>query len=576
MSRLRAPRTAVLVILLLVGGLAGCIDATPGAELDETGAGAGARAYAPIDESKLSAATFGILPALDTRIAASIDGISLFAEVYLPDGKGPWPTILHSTPYKHLDVATAAAFGGNALVNTYVPRGYAVVLADVRGFGDSEGCVEVWGPNEQQDQYDLVEWVASQEWSDGKVGMIGASYPGTTPIEAAVMAPPHLTTIVAAAGLTDPYFDWHFGGVPTGESAASPGSYQGIGAAAPIEPTADPLAWARTAADTGCGIPELMTGSWQQDSRYTDFYAERNFSARVKNIQASVLYTQGFTDGNVKPWQLMDFFNEIETPKKGFFGQWAHQFPARDDYATYELAWFDHWLKGIDTGVMAGPTAEVMTNLDTWRGDDAFPSAAVPYVPLHLDATAMSLSFEAPAADGEASFVADRRPRLGFGVSDPVEDALRGRSAGQEQLVFTSKELVEDLYLSGVVHLDLSATMDAPNAYLMATLYEVVDGERRSVVFGGLAAAQRHSFTQYDPVPEGDVVSYRLRFQPREYVVEKGATLELVIGTADVLSTTTTEATDPVTITVRTGPTDGSLLDVPTLASRVDAPLPWD
>lgn len=578
MSRLRAPRAAFLLSLLLIGALAGCLGATPGAEVDTNDVGAGARDYVAIDESKLSKATFAVLPALDTRIAASIDGISLFAEVYLPDGEGPWPTILHSTPYKHVDKAAGGLVFGDFYVNSYVPRGYAVVIADVRGFGDSEGCVEVWGPNEQQDQYDLVEWVAAQEWSDGKVGMIGVSYPGTTPIEAAVMAPPHLTTIVAMAGLTDPYFDWHFGGVPTGESGpvGSSTAYQGIGAAAPIEPTADPVAWARASSQAGCGTPELVTGAWQDDSVYTEFYAERNFSARVKDIQASVLYTQGFTDGNVKPAQLLHFFNEIDAPKKGFFGQWAHRSPERDDYATFELAWFDHWLKGVDTGVMDGPVVEVLTNVDTWRSDDSFPNATVPRVPLHLDASDMSLRFDAPTTDGEASFVADRRPGVGLaGPAAPVEETIRGRGANEELVTFTSEALAEDLYLSGVVELDLQATMDAPNAYLMASLYEVRGDEWTQIAFGGLAAALRNGFTEYEAVPEGEVVAYRIKFQPREYIVEKGATLALSLYTVDAVNTQTTEAIGPTTVTILTGPTNGSALDLPALAERADLPLPW-
>ena len=577
LARARAPVLLALV-LLVAPALAGCLGAT--SDLAPAGADdAGAPLdYAAVNESALSEPTYAILAAVETRIAASIDGISLFAEVHLPDGEGPWPTILHSTPYKHLDKAVEA-LPGETLVDRYVPRGYAVVLADVRGFGDSEGCVEVWGPNEQQDQYDLVEWIAQQSWSDGKVGMIGASYPGTTPIEAAVMAPPHLVTIVAAAGLTDPYFDWHYGGVPTGESAAagSPGAYQGIGAAPPIAPTADPLAWARTAAGAGCGTPELVNGAWQQDSVYTEFYAERNFSARVKNIQASVLFTQGFLDGNVKPAQLLHFFNEIDAPKKGFFGQWGHQFPARDDYRTYELAWFDHWLKGIDTNVMAGPVAEILTNQETWRGDSAFPSAATQDMALHLDATDMSLRFDAPTSAGEATFVADRRPRVAPGPLGPAEDAVRGRSQSEERLTFTSAKLAEDVYLSGVLHLDFRATLDAENAYVMAALYEVTPTSSTRITFGGLAAALREGYTEYKPVPAGEIVQYRLSFQPREYIVEKGATLQLVLYTEDALSTMTTEAMDPVTLTLHTGSEEaGSKLVLPTLAGRPDIAYPWE
>jgi putative CocE/NonD family hydrolase len=561
--------------LLLLSPLSGCLDPQDGeasTDLDP----AAPLAYAKVKAENLSQPTFAALPPVPVRIAASIDGISLFAEVYLPDGPGPWPTILHSTPYKHLDKPLSLV-GGNGLVDFYVPRGYAVVLADVRGFGDSEGCVEVWGANEQQDQYDLVEWVAAQPWSDGKVGMQGVSYPGTTPIEAAVMAPPHLTTIVAVAGLTDPYFDWHYDGVPTGEAgpAGSPAAYQAIGSAPPIDPRADPVAWMVTAANTGCGLSELYLAAYQMDSVYNEFYLERNLASRVKAINASVLYSQGFLDGNVKPTQMLAFFNEIDAPKKGFFGPWGHQNPARSDFEDYELAWFDHWLKGKDTGAMDGPTVEVVTNQDTWRADTAFPTAQATSLRLHLDPERSALSFEVPA-EGSASWIADRRPRVVGGPAVQVEDTVRGHSEAEEQLVLTSGKLATDLYLSGVLHLDLNATMDSTNAYLMATLWEIgEDGERTRVTFGGLAAALREGMTEYKPVPAGVPVAYHLRFQPTEHIIKAGHALELELYTEDLQGATTDEALEPTTITVHGGPT-GSSLDLPVLAGRPDAPLPWE
>ncbi|HET6399496.1 MAG TPA: CocE/NonD family hydrolase C-terminal non-catalytic domain-containing protein, partial [Candidatus Thermoplasmatota archaeon] len=310
----------------------------------------------------------------------------------------------------------------------------------------------------------------------------------------------------------------------------------------------------------------------QQDSVYTDFYAVRNFSARAHQVQASMLYTQGFEDGNVKPWQLMHFFDAVPSPKKGLFGAWGHHFPPRSDYRDFELAWFDFWLKGIDTGVMEGPTAEVLTNLGTWRGDTTFPPKGLPATSLHLDATDRSLRLEAPAEAGKASFVADRRPRLGLGA---LEDALRGSAAADERLVFTSAPLRSDLHVSGVMDLWFNATLDGPNAYLMATLFEVRGGERKEVAFGGLAAALRDGYTEYKPVPQGEMLEYRLRFQPHEWVLQEGSHLELHFGTVDVVSATTTEALDPVRVTFHTGPGAGSRLALPTQPADADQPAPW-
>lgn len=121
------------------------------------------------------------------------DGVKLATDIYLParDGKpteGRFPTILSRTPYgKSSRVAKA-----------YVPNGYAVVLQDTRGRGSSEGTWH-WMSDDRQDGYDAIEWIASQPWSDGEVGMMGCSYVGATQHLAAMARPPHLTTIIPSS-----------------------------------------------------------------------------------------------------------------------------------------------------------------------------------------------------------------------------------------------------------------------------------------------------------------------------------------------------------------------------------------
>ncbi|HEX2022615.1 MAG TPA: CocE/NonD family hydrolase, partial [Candidatus Thermoplasmatota archaeon] len=171
----------------------------------------------------------------------SFDGTPLWVEVTLPKGPGPWPTVLASSPYntQHGRGETPAMW--TYFTHDWAKRGYAVVNADVRGFGMSGGCVEIWSVNEQKDQAFLVDWVAKQEWSDGSVGFYGQSYVGTTPVEAAVQAPEALKAIIAVAPVMNAYYDWHYGGVPNGESTGSPQAYQIYTDPFPLDPF-DPLA----------------------------------------------------------------------------------------------------------------------------------------------------------------------------------------------------------------------------------------------------------------------------------------------------------------------------------------------
>ena len=94
----------------------------------------------------------------------------------------------------------------------FVPRGYVHVIANLRGTGGSDGTFSLFDQTEREDMYDLVEWAASQPWSDGNVGMIGISYFAMTQLEAAVERPPHLKAIFPVAVTPDLYEAvWHHG-----------------------------------------------------------------------------------------------------------------------------------------------------------------------------------------------------------------------------------------------------------------------------------------------------------------------------------------------------------------------------
>ena len=140
-------------------------------------------------------ATFGV------RIKMR-DGIELSADVYRPDAAGKFPTILRRTPY------VKASGGARAIdrVRKYVAQGYVVVYEDVRGRGDSDGNFIPYRAD-GSDGYDTIEWCAAQPWSDGKVGTFGGSYEGINQWLAAVLQPPHLTTMIALVSPSDPFVE---------------------------------------------------------------------------------------------------------------------------------------------------------------------------------------------------------------------------------------------------------------------------------------------------------------------------------------------------------------------------------
>ena len=120
------------------------------------------------------------------------DGVTLLADVYRPSEPGRYPALLSRTPYDRKNLATVL---GGLDIRRAVNAGYVVVIQDVRGRWDSEGDFYAFA-DEIDDGYDSVEWVATQDWCDGRVGMFGASYVGATQWLAAIAGPPHLLAIM--------------------------------------------------------------------------------------------------------------------------------------------------------------------------------------------------------------------------------------------------------------------------------------------------------------------------------------------------------------------------------------------
>ena len=133
------------------------------------------------------------------------DGVVLYADIYRPKSSDKLPVILMRTPYdKSVNWAVAPTY-------KMVQRGYVVVIQDVRGRYTSEG---EWYPfrHEQADGYDTVEWAATLPYSNGKVGMIGASYVGATQMQAAIAQPPHLVAIAPDVTASNYHENWTYQG----------------------------------------------------------------------------------------------------------------------------------------------------------------------------------------------------------------------------------------------------------------------------------------------------------------------------------------------------------------------------
>ena len=470
---------------------------------------------AALDLAQLSMPAFGMTEREVVQVEGA-GGAKLHAEVFRPKTDAKVPTILLSSPYNHGDRAGGGQPFGD-VVEDWGPRGYAVVVADVRGTGESGGCVEVWSKAEQEDQKALVEWVAQQPWSDGKVGMYGVSYDGTTPVMAAVQAPEALKAIVSVAGVINAYDDWHFGGVPNVEGPGSPAGYTAGGVGAMVRP-GDPLATVQNHANAVCD-PTLAARANDPRAVYDAFYVERNFSARAQDVTAAVLYVQGFEDTNVKSQMATHWFNALPGPKLGLFGHWLHSHAPRADQELLMLAWFDEHLKGKDVGFDRVPPVSVQSSTLSHREDRTWPPVDAQDVVLHADFAADALANA--SAEGDAQVPVEPTGAASF--AGPLAPGAR---------VTLAAPLAQDLLLAGQARVDLRVSLAGlDNAYVAADLY---DGDTL-VTWGMFNLAHHEGHDKYAPLRPGQEVTVPLPLLPTEHLFAAGGEMRLVLRGAAVL-----------------------------------------
>ena len=256
-----------------------------------------------------------------------------------------------------------------------MPRGYARAVFDVVGTYGSTGCTDFGGDGERKTAAAVVEFLGTQSWSNGKVGMIGGSYDGTTAIAAAIEAPEHLAAIIPQVAI-DRWYDYMFndgvrmtlednpGGLadPPGDS---PLDYDTIYGVIPPYPSlaSDPAGVAGVLADhlNPCNRAENQTRGYQTDPVYDEFWVERDYRALADRVKAPVLLEGAWLDDNVKHWATTRFFDALPEgegapPKKMVIGQWSHSASQFPDAPALRLKWFDQFLKGMRDG-RSGPAA---------------------------------------------------------------------------------------------------------------------------------------------------------------------------------------------------------------------------
>ena len=290
-----------------------------------------------------------------------------------------------------------AAFGRLGDAKKWTSLGFVRISADVVGTGNSGGCYDYGGKREKETAYDLVEWIAKQGWSTGKVGMIGGSYDGTTAMAAAVMRPPHLTTIVPEAAISR-WYDYAYSGgmrytfnnermghqggglVIDEQGFDTPLAFDvGFGSTPPQDVGGDKWAERTASAMAPCDEAAHIQKAYRTDPDYDAFWAERDYAKDAHKVTIPVLVALNWGDWNVKQETGIRFW---EAAKNSRFRRlavgtrWAGHGTPGGDYPALRVEWMQHFLQGVKNDVPRTPA--VISQTADSKGTIGFVNGAVP------------------------------------------------------------------------------------------------------------------------------------------------------------------------------------------------------
>jgi uncharacterized protein len=484
-------------------------------------------------------------------------GTTVRADVYMPSGvKGKVPTLLAASPYqkslRKLPVNFVFPFIEYGPIQLYLDEGYAYVILDLPGSGNSEGIWDPWSLQEGQAVYDAIEHMAKLDWCNGNIGMIGQSYYAMTQWNVGRTQPPHLKTMVVFDGAADPYRDvLYHGGIPV---QGFLGSWL-IGSVM--------LQHAGEGHDPRGGnrhevLPDVISHQfddewhrrrsayWELDKIKIPVFSIGVWGKSTLHLRGNVLGYEGVRG----PKKLL-----IESPDT-FLGAQA-LFATEKFHRDEMLPWYDHFLKGSNNDVMAKPDVRFFIN-GAAKYDSAatWPPANTSPTPFYLSSTKSgavdslndgSLSELAPHVKAAATSWSYPDPKWMAGVTT-FKNGIPDHVARVN--TFTTSVFTEDIEFTGQGLLALHLMSDQTDADVFVRVSVMpaagAPGHARKVTQGWLRASHRaedaqrtrelrpfHPHDKAEPLVPGQTYEMRVELMPYSFLVHSGERLRLEISNCD-------------------------------------------
>jgi predicted acyl esterase len=291
------------------------------------------------------------------------DGRKLAARLFLPRQRSrPVPAILEYIPYRRRD---GTRLQDEQMHIWFAAHGHAGVRVDIAGMGDSEGIVEdEYAQREQDDALAVIEWLGSQAWCSGSVGMIGISWGGFNALQVAARRPARLKAVITMCSSDDRYgCDAHYlGGCLLNDNFAWGGAFFNYAVLPPDPAMVGEERWRKMwkeRIDRHVNFPAL----WLRHQRRDEYWKHGSICEDWAAINCAVFAVGGWLDGYTQT--VFRLVENLKSPCKGLIGPWGHKEPYRGvpgpavGFLQECLRWWDHYLKGEDRGIERDPDLRV-------------------------------------------------------------------------------------------------------------------------------------------------------------------------------------------------------------------------
>lgn len=450
------------------------------------------------------------------------DGARLAARIWMPEdaATNPVPAILEYIPYRKRD---GVRLRDESMHPYFAAHGYASVRVDLRGSGDSDGVLtDEYLPRELEDGFEVIRWLADQDWCSGRVGMIGISWGGFNGLQIAALQPPALGAVISVCSTDDRYADdvHYMGGCLLGDNlswASTMFSYNSL----PPDPDVVGERW-RLMWFERLEANEHWLSRWLEHQHRDWYWEHGSICQDFSRIQVPVMAISGWADGYSNA--VFRLLEHLPGPRQGIIGPWSHLYPHLGipgpaiGFLQEAVRWWDQWLKGIETGVTSEPMLRVWM-LDSmppstfyhqrhgqWVSEESWPSPKVEDQVLHFGRA--RLQREVDPVDHRPSISSPLSVGLFAGkwcsysaIPDLPHDQ---REEDGGALVFTSEPLDQPLEILGAPMVELTVRSDRPVAMIAVRLSDVQpDDKATRVTYGLLNLTHRDGHADPKPLDPG-------------------------------------------------------------------------